>query len=394
MELRTIDKAHFERKKVFCRLDLNVPMEGSKITDETRIDAAIPTIEHIVKNNGKLLIVSHLGRPKGKYDSKYSLEPVAVRLSEKLGFEVLLIKDIFQEPLRFLLSNLKEGQIAMLENIRFFPGEKSNDKKFCSRLSEDLDVYVNDAFGALHRAHASTEGVSHFFPKDQRFAGFLIQKELKALTPLIESPEPPFVAVIGGAKVSDKVGICLKLMEKCTHLVVGGAMAYTFLKYKGESVGTSKVEDDKLDLIELIYKNAEKRNVEIVLPTDHVTATDFDANAETLTENSISKGRMALDIGPETIQNFSKVLNEANTIFWNGPMGVFEWEAFSKGTLAIANTVAQSKAFSVVGGGDSVAAVNKAGVADQLTHVSTGGGAALELLEGKLLPGMTPLKIN
>ncbi len=391
MELRTIKEASFERKKVLCRLDLNVPMSEGQITDETRIDAALPTIRHILDRRGKLLICSHLGRPKGKFDVNYSLEAVAARLSEKLEVEVLLIKNIFQEPLSFLLNNLKDNQVAMLENMRFFPEEKENDRKFCSRLAEGLDVYVNDAFGTLHRAHASTEGVSKFFPDEQCFAGLLVEKELKALQPLLESPKAPFVAVIGGAKVSDKVGVCLKLLEKCTHLLIGGAMAYTFLRYKKIGIGLSKVEMDKLDLIETIYQNAAQRNVEIHLPVDHVTAKDFAESAPADIETTISDDAMALDIGPKTTRLYSSILSEAKTVFWNGPMGVFEWEAFSNGTISIAETLATSNAFRVVGGGDSVAAVNKAGVFDAMDHVSTGGGATLELLEGKVLPGLMPL---
>ena len=287
MELRTIQEAEFERKKVLCRLDLNVPMSDGKITDETRINAALPTIKHILDQKGKLLICSHLGRPKGKQDPKYSLEAVAASLSEKLEVEVILVKNIFQEPLSFLLNNLKDGQVAMLENMRFFPEEKQNDRKFCSRLAEGLDIYVNDAFGTLHRAHSSTEGVSKFFPEDQCFAGLLVDKELKALEPLLDSPEAPFVAVIGGAKVSDKVGVCLKLLEKCTHLLIGGAMAYTFLRYKNKGIGLSKVEVDKLGLIETIYQNASLRNVEIHLPVDHVTAKDFDESAPAEIELSL-----------------------------------------------------------------------------------------------------------
>jgi len=394
MELRTIQEASFKRKKVLCRLDLNVPMSDGKITDETRINAALPTIKHILDQKGKLLICSHLGRPKGKRDSKYSLEADAASLSEKLEVEVILVKNIFQEPLSFLLSNLKDGQVAMLENMRFFPEEKQNDRKFCSRLAEGLDIYVNDAFGTLHRAHSSTEGVSKFFPEDQCFAGLLVDKELKALKPLLDSPEAPFVAVIGGAKVSDKVGVCLKLLEKCTHLLIGGAMAYTFLRYKNKGIGLSKVEVDKLELIETIYQNAALRNVEIHLPVDHVTAKDFDESAPAEIEDEISDDAMALDIGPKTIKQYASVIAGAKTIFWNGPMGVFEWEAFSNGTLSVAESLANSKAFRVVGGGDSVAAVNKAGVFDAMDHVSTGGGATLELLEGKVLPGLVPLMKN
>ena len=394
MELRTIQEAEFERKKVLCRLDLNVPMSDGKITDETRINAALPTIKHILDQKGKLLICSHLGRPKGKQDPKYSLEAVAASLSEKLEVEVILVKNIFQEPLSFLLNNLKDGQVAMLENMRFFPEEKQNDRKFCSRLAEGLDIYVNDAFGTLHRAHSSTEGVSKFFPEDQCFAGLLVDKELKALEPLLDSPEAPFVAVIGGAKVSDKVGVCLKLLEKCTHLLIGGAMAYTFLRYKNKGIGLSKVEVDKLGLIETIYQNASLRNVEIHLPVDHVTAKDFDESAPAEIEDEISDDAMALDIGPKTIKQYASVIAGAKTIFWNGPMGVFEWEAFSNGTLSVAESLANSKAFRVVGGGDSVAAVNKAGVFDAMDHVSTGGGATLELLEGKVLPGLVPLMKN
>ena len=359
-------------KRVLVRVDFNVPVKDGKVTDDTRIKASLPTIKHIVDKGGKAVLVSHLGRPDGKADMKYTLKPVAGRLQELIGKPV-----DFGEP--------KGGAVTLLENVRFDPGEEKNDDGLAKKLSTYGDVYVNDAFGTAHRAHSSTAGVTKYFK--QSAAGFLIDKEIQYLGKILTNPDKPFVAIMGGSKVSDKILILEQLTKKVDAIIVGGGMAYTLLKAQGKPVGNSKVEADKLDLARKILSSAR-----IVLPVDHVAADKFDAAAKTQVVADVPDGWMGLDIGPKTIELFKKELSAAKTVLWNGPLGVFEMDPFAAGTKAIAQHLAGLKGCtSVVGGGDTAAAVEKFGVASSLSHVSTGGGASLEFLEGKELPGIAAL---
>jgi 3-phosphoglycerate kinase len=359
-------------KRVLVRVDFNVPVKDGKVTDDTRIKASLPTIKHIVDKGGKAVLVSHLGRPDGKADLKYTLKPVAGRLQELIGKPV-----DFGEP--------KGGAITLLENVRFDPGEEKNDDALAKKLAAYGDVYVNDAFGTAHRAHASTAGVTKYFK--QSAAGFLIDKEIQYLGKILSNPDKPFVAIMGGSKVSDKILILEQLTRKVDAIIVGGGMAYTLLKAQGKPVGNSKVEADKLDLAKKILASAR-----IVLPVDHVAADKFDAAAKTQVVADVPEGWMGLDIGPKTIELFQKELASAKTVLWNGPLGVFEMDPFAGGTKAIASYLAGLKGCTtVVGGGDTAAAVEKFGVADKMSHVSTGGGASLEFLEGKELPGIAAL---
>ena len=359
-------------KRVLVRVDFNVPVKDGKVTDDTRIKASLPTIKHIVDKGGKAVLVSHLGRPDGKADPKYSLKPVAGRLQELIGKPV-----DFGEP--------KGGAITLLENVRFDPGEEKNDDALAKKLAAYGDVYVNDAFGTAHRAHASTAGVTKYFK--QSAAGFLIDKEIQYLGKILTNPDKPFVAIMGGSKVSDKILILEQLTKKVDAIIVGGGMAYTLLKAQGKPVGNSKVEADKLDLARKILASAR-----IVLPVDHVAADKFDAAAKTQVVVDVPDGWMGLDIGPNTIELFKQELANARTVLWNGPLGVFEMDPFAGGTKAIASYLAGLKGCTtVVGGGDTAAAVEKFGVADKMSHVSTGGGASLEFLEGKELPGIAAL---
>ncbi len=393
MKLRRIQDLDMRGKDVLLRLDLNVPMKGDEITDETRINAALPTIEYVAKNSRRFAICSHLGRPKGQPDPKYSLEPVGSRLAEILDKEVVFFTDYATEPTKPVLDQMTESQFMLLENLRFHPGEKLNDVDFSRRLAAGFDCYVDDAFGTVHRSHASVVGVTKGFEPDRCVAGFLIQKETEVMEKLISAPKAPFTVVMGGAKVSDKIAVILKLLDVCNNLLIGGAMAYTFLKFNGASVGSSRVEDDCFDLVESIYSQAEKRNVRITLPCDHTAASEFSETspAVEVNEKDIPPGLMGLDIGPKTIEDFSRVIKASGTVFWNGPMGVFEWPEFSLGSCGIAKAMAESSAETIVGGGDSVAAVNQVGLAANMSHISTGGGASLEFLEGKALPGLRVL---
>ena len=390
MSIRTLQDLEFRGKKVFLRLDLNVPIKNGKITDETRIIEALPTIRYILERTNKVAIASHLGRPDGEVDLKYSLEPVGVRLAELLGREVVFVNDYAKEPYDQVLGQINPNQFVLLENLRFNKGETKNDPDFCRLLAKGIDLYVNDAFGTAHRAHASTCGVAELLDPDKRAGGFLMEKEIEALTSILQHPAAPFTVVMGGAKVSDKIGVILSLLNKCNHLIIGGAMAYTFLKYKGFDVGNSRVEADRMDLVEAIFRNAEARRVQIHLPIDHGCAKEFKETEPRVEVSSetIPQGLMGLDIGPKTIKAYADVIVNSRTVFWNGPMGVFEWDAFAQGTKAVANALAACTGKTIIGGGDSVAAVNQAGVADRMTHISTGGGASLELLEGRTLPGI------
>lgn len=394
MTLRTLKDVDFAGKRVFLRLDLNVPVKNGAIKDETRIREALPTIRYILERTSKVAIASHLGRPDGEVDLKYSLEPVGVKLAEHLGRECVFVNDYAKEPYDQVLGQTNSDQFVLLENLRFNAGETKNDPAFCRLLAQGVDLYVNDAFGTAHRAHASTAGVAELLAPEKRAAGFLMEKEIAALSSLLQNPAAPFTVVMGGAKVSDKIAVILSMLNRCNHLVIGGAMAYTFLKFKGFDVGASRVEADRMDLVESIFRNAEARRVQIHLPQDHGCAAEFSesANRHDVDTAAIPSGLMGLDIGPKTSAKYAEVIARSRTVFWNGPMGVFEWPAFAKGTMDVARAVAACEGRTVVGGGDSVSAVNQAGVASKISHVSTGGGAALEFLEGRSLPGIKVLQ--
>lgn len=393
MQLRKLEDLSVDRKKVLLRLDLNVPIRAGEITDDSRIQAALPTLRYLLDRGCKLAVMSHLGRPKGQVDPAYSLEVVGAKLAELLERDVVFVRDYVQEPVEHVLNQLDSKQFILLENLRFHAGETENDRDFARALANGFDFFVNDAFGTLHRAHASVVGAAELMKPEQRAAGLLVQREIDQLSKIQSRPEAPFTVILGGAKVSDKMGVILNLLNHCNTMLIGGAMAYTFLKFNGLAVGSSRVEDDKMDLIEKIYRNAEQRKVKILLPEDHVAAESFAeaAQAKAIPEASIPVGLMGLDIGPKTISRFKEAIDLSKTVLWNGPMGVFEWPAFAKGTMSIAQAVADCGGHTVVGGGDSVAAINQAGVADKVSHVSTGGGASLEFLEGKVLPGIKVL---
>lgn len=378
-------------KRVFVRVDFNVPQdENGNITDDTRIRAALPTINYLVKQNAKVILCSHLGRPKGVFNEKYSLAPIAERLSELLGMSVKMAKDVIGESAKELTSNMKEGEIVLLENVRFHAEEEKNDDEFARELASMADVFVNDAFGTAHRAHASTAGIAKYLPA---VAGFLMDSEVVALTNATEHAEKPLVVILGGAKVSDKIGVISALMLKANTILIGGAMANTFIAAKGYDVGFSKYEADKLDVAREIMEKAESLNVRLVLPVDVACGNEFSENAKlkNFAIDKIQKDYQALDIGKKTRKLFAKEIKKAKTIIWNGPMGVFEFEKFRKGTLAVATAVAKSGAVSIVGGGDSVAAIKTLGFENKISHLSTGGGATLEFLEGANLPGVAML---
>ncbi len=388
----TIEDVDFKGKKVFCRVDFNVPLSAQQeIEDDTRIAAALPTIRYIVERGGRLILASHLGRPKGKPDAKYSLAPVAPHLAKLLARPVAMAKDCIGDEVKALVGGMVDGDIVLLENVRFYAGEEKNDPDFCRQLAELAEVYVNDAFGTAHRAHASTEGVAHLLKP--AVAGFLMGKELQYLKDALADPQRPFVAVLGGAKVSDKIPVIENLLDKVDTLIIGGGMAYTFLKAQGIAVGKSLVEEERIELSRKLMAQAQAKKVRFLLPEDHVIAREFKADAEhkVCDNDHFEAGWMALDIGPKTIETYQKEMSQAGTVVWNGPMGVFEFDAFARGTFAVAQALADSPATSIIGGGDSVSAVNKAGLDDKMTHISTGGGASLELLEGKELPGIAAL---
>ncbi|NER34119.1 MAG: phosphoglycerate kinase [Oscillatoria sp. SIO1A7] len=381
-------------KTVLVRADFNVPLDAGNITDDTRIRAALPTIQDLTGKGAKVVLTSHFGRPKGKVNEDMRLTPVAKRLSELLEQEVIKCDDCIGADVTSKVGAMQNGQVALLENVRFYPGEEKNDPEFAKQLASVADLYVNDAFGTAHRAHASTEGVTKYLSPS--VAGFLIEKELQYLQAAIESPQRPLAAIIGGSKVSSKIGVIETLLEKCDKLFLGGGMIFTFLKARGISVGKSLVEDDKLELAKSLEAKAKERNVDLLLPTDVVVADNFaaDANAQTVSVEAIPDGWMGLDIGPESVKAFQAALADCKTVIWNGPMGVFEFDKFAEGTEAIARTLAEltpKGASTIIGGGDSVAAVEKVGLADKMSHISTGGGASLELLEGKELPGIAAL---
>ena len=393
MNKKTIRDVDVTNKKVLVRCDFNVPLdkETGKITNDLRIVAALPTIKYLLENNAKVILCSHLGKPKGEIKPELSLKPVANRLSEYLGFEVKFSKDIVGENAKELSKELKPGKAILLENVRFDPREEKNDKEFSKELASLAEIYVNDAFGTAHRAHSSTVGVAEFLPA---VCGFLIEKEVEMLGDNLNNPERPFVAILGGAKVSDKIKVIENLLEKVDSIIIGGGMTYTFLKAMGYEIGNSICELDRLDIAKETIEKAEKKGVKLLFPIDTVCGKEFSNEAETIVVDSkeIPKGWQGLDIGPKAIEEFTQVLKNAKTVIWNGPLGVFEFEKFAKGTNAIAKVLSEINAITIVGGGDSVAAVEKGGFSDKITHISTGGGATLEYLEGKELPGIECLE--
>jgi phosphoglycerate kinase len=389
--IRRIEELDLRGRVTFIRVDFNVPLSADKkVTDDTRIRAALPTIEEARKKGARVVLASHLGRPKGGPDPEFSLEPVGAVLAELLQHQVVFADDCVGDGVRKNIRDLREGDVLLLENLRFHAGEEKNDDAFARALADGVEAYVNDAFGAAHRAHASVVGMVKYVR--DKAAGKLMIKEVETLGGLLDKPERPFVALLGGAKVSDKVGVLDNLVRKADAILIGGAMAYTLLAAQGKKTGKSRVEQDKVPVAEQILKAAEARKVEILLPEDHVVAQTFDEKAAPSTVSEIQPDTMGLDIGPKTIERFRRKILEAKTVFWNGPMGVFEWASFAQGTRAMAEAVAACRGVSVVGGGDSVAALNQTGLDSKITHVSTGGGASLEFVEGKLLPGVKALE--
>ncbi|WP_099301686.1 phosphoglycerate kinase [Bacillus sp. Marseille-P3800] len=391
MNKKTLHDYELQGKIVFCRVDFNVPMKDGAITDETRIKAAIPTIQYLKEQGAKVLLASHLGRPKGEVVEELRLAPVAKRLGELLGQEVQAVKEAHGSEVEKAVSSMNNGDIAVLENVRFYPGEEKNDAELAKAFANVADLYVNDAFGAAHRAHASTEGIAQYLPSA---AGFLMEKELDVLGKALETPERPFTAVIGGAKVKDKIGVIDHLLDKVDNLIIGGGLAYTFVKAQGHEVGKSLLEEDKIDLAKQFMQKAKDKGVNFYMPEDVIVADDFsdDANKKEVAITEIPADWEALDIGPKTAKTYANVLKESKLVIWNGPMGVFELESFAKGTKAIADALAEAEGtYSVIGGGDSAAAVEKFGLAEKMSHISTGGGASLEFMEGKALPGVVAL---
>ena len=388
---KSITDINVAGKKVLARCDFNVPMQDGVITDVKRITGAMPTIKYLSEHGAKVILCSHMGRPKGEFNMKYSLAPVAEKISEYLGKPVIMAKDVIGEDAKAKAAALKDGDVMLIENVRFHKEEEKNDPEFAKELASMAEIFVNDAFGTAHRAHASTEGVSHYLPS---VCGFLIQKELDVMGGALEHPEHPFVAILGGAKVSDKIGVINNLIEKVDTLIIGGGMAYTFLKAKGFAIGSSLCEEDKLDLALQLLAKAKDKGVELLLPVDNRLGDKYDPECNFMLVNSdeIPDGWMGLDIGPATEVLFADAIKGAKTVVWNGPMGVSEWDKFASGTRAVAQAVADSGAVSIIGGGDSAAAIEKLGFADKVTHISTGGGASLEFLEGLVLPGIACLE--
>jgi len=390
-----IEQLDIKDKRVFIRVDYNVPMDGTgRIADDTRIKASLPTLRYVIDQGARILLGSHLGRPKGKVDPKLSLLPVAEHLSELLNQEVFFPEDCVGNAVRKLSAELKEGSVILLENLRFHPGEEANDPQFAEKLASNADAYINDAFGTLHRAHASTVGMVPFV--EQKAAGKLVLNEIGYLNKIIDSPDRPFVALLGGAKVSDKLGVIENLLKKVDALLIGGAMAYTFLLAQGISVGSSLVESGKVHQAERILDRVKVRDIPFVLPLDHVIAREIKKGTEFKTTQGpeIPEGWMGVDVGPKTLERFSDQISRARTVLWNGPVGAFEFSPFDRGTVGVARFLAESSATSLVGGGDSLAAVKAAGVENKISHLSTGGGATLEFLEGKNLPGLRALEIE
>lgn len=389
---KTIEDIDVKGKRVLARCDFNVPLKDGEITNDKRIVAALPTIKYLMENGAKVILCSHLGRPKGEYKPEFSLAPVAKKLSEYLGVEVKLAEDenVVGENAKAMAAELKDGEVMLLENVRYRKEETKNEENFSKELASLADIFVNDAFGTAHRAHCSTTGVASYLPA---VCGYLIQKEIKFMGGALADPKKPLVAILGGAKVSDKIGVIANLIDKCDTIIIGGGMAYTFMKYLGHNIGDSLLEADWVEKAGEMMKNAEEKGVKFLIPVDNKVGKEYDENTEYMTVNSdeIPDGWMGLDIGPKTEELFSDAIKGAGTVIWNGPMGVSEWENFASGTIAVAKAVADSGAISIIGGGDSVAAVTKLGFADKMSHISTGGGASLEFLEGKELPGICAL---
>jgi phosphoglycerate kinase len=390
--VRSLDAIDPAGKRVFVRVDFNVPLQDGAVTDATRIDATLPTIRNLLDRRARVILASHLGRPKGQPKPEFSLKPIVPVLSQKLGRPVTLAPDCVGPETEKLVGAMKDGDVVLLENLRFHAGEENNDPAFAAQLAKLADVYVDDAFGAAHRAHASTAGmVSHF---EERAAGLLLAREAEVLGRLLKAPEKPFVSILGGAMVSDKIGVIEHLLGTVQAFVIGGAMAYTFLKAQGKPIGKSRVEADKIDLARETLERAAKAGVKVLLPVDHLAADKPEAGARTriVPADAFPDDMLGVDIGPKTAERYAKEIVAAKTVLWNGPMGIFEIDAFSKGTMAIADALAACKGTTVVGGGDSVAALTRSGKTNQVTHVSTGGGASLEFLEGKTLPGLAALE--
>ncbi|MBV7505814.1 phosphoglycerate kinase [Bacillus sp. sid0103] len=391
MNKKTLKDVDVKGKRVFCRVDFNVPMQEGKITDETRIRAALPTIQYLVDQGAKVILASHFGRPKGKVVEDMRLTPVGVRLSELLGKDVKKADEAYGDSVKALIETMSEGDVLLLENVRFYPGEEKNDPELAKAFAELADVYVNDAFGAAHRAHASTEGIAHILPA---VSGLLMEKELDVLGKALSNPERPFTAIIGGAKVKDKIGVIENLLELVDNLIIGGGLAYTFVKAQGHEVGKSLLEADKIDLANSFIEKAKAKGVNFYMPVDVVVADDFsaDANSKVVGIEEIPADWEALDIGPKTAEIYRDVIRKSKLVIWNGPMGVFEIDKFAGGTKAVAEALAEAEGtYSVIGGGDSAAAVEKFNLADKMSHISTGGGASLEFMEGKALPGVVAL---
>ncbi len=387
---KTVEDLQVTGKKVLVRCDFNVKMENGVITSDKRIVASLPTIKYLIENGAKVILCSHLGRPKGEVVPEFSLAPVAARLSELLGQEVKMAKDVVGESAQALAADLKDGEVLLLENVRYEKGETKNDPELSKKFADLAELYVNDAFGSAHRAHSSTAGVAEHLPAA---CGYLIQKEIEFIGGALENPKRPLVAILGGAKVSDKIGVITNLIDKCDTLIIGGGMAYTFMKSLGHNIGTSLLEEDKVDLAAEMMKKAEEKGVKFLIPVDNKVGKEYAPDTEAMIVNSddIPDGWMGLDIGPKTQEIFADAVKDAGTVIWNGPMGVSEWEAFASGTVAVATAIAESNAISIIGGGDSAAAIQKLGFADKMSHISTGGGASLEYLEGKVLPGIAAL---
>ena len=386
----TVEDLDVKGKRVLVRCDFNVKMEEGVITSDKRIVASLPTIQYLLDHGAKLILCSHLGRPKGQVDPAFSMKPVAARLSELLGREVKMAQDVVGESAQTLAASLKEGEVLLLENVRFEPGETKNDPELAKKFAALADLYVNDAFGSAHRAHASTTGVADYLPAA---CGYLIQKEIQFIGGALENPQRPLVAILGGAKVSDKIGVISNLLDKCDTLIIGGGMAYTFMKALGHQIGNSLLEADKVDFAAQMMETAKEKGVRFLIPVDNKVGKEYKSDTEAMIVNSddIPDGWMGLDIGPKTQELFADAVKDAGTVIWNGPMGVSEWENFASGTIAVATAIAESNAISIIGGGDSAAAIQKLGFADKMSHISTGGGASLEYLEGKELPGIAAL---
>lgn len=391
MEKKTVKDIEVKNKRVIVRVDFNVPLDDKlNITDDSRIKGALPTIQYLIDNDAKVILMSHLGRPKGRVKDELSLMPVAKRLGELLGKDVKKLDDCIGDEVAKAISEMKPKDVVLFENLRFHPEEEENDPEFAKKLASFADVYVNDAFGTCHRAHASTEGITKYLPS---VAGFLVSKEIEYFEKATKNPDKPYVAILGGAKVSDKIDVITNLIDKVEAILIGGAMAYTFLKSEGVDIGNSKLESDKVDLAKDILRNAKSKNVRIILPEDHIVADKIDASAkaETVGSREIPDGKIGLDIGPKTLKEFENVLKGAKTVVWNGPVGFFELKPFSKGTEELAKFLADSGVTTIIGGGDTAAAINELGLGEKMSHISTGGGASLEYLEGKTLPGIAAL---